>query len=174
MTNKTTASYINKQLERVANKFGSHLGNKAYIRQQYSEILRPSGLKVGGTGKVMSYREAYERMRKLTNAEIQIDFTKEKYQSILNKFYEEQKEHFYIKTEMKIQRVRLENIVSDSFEYIGEEIPDLSKYSFNDLLNAVRDANDMYSTKKRDTTDSPKFYERVANYLMGNGDAETE
>lgn len=174
MPDKITASYINKQMERVKNRFGSHIGEKAYIRQQYSEILRPVGLKSGGKGKVMSYSEAYKRMREATNSEIQIDFTKEKYKEIVNKFYEEQKEHFYIKSEMKIQRERLENIVYDSFEYMGAEPPDLSEYSFDDLLDAVREANDMYSTKKRDTTDSPKFYERVVKYLVGNGDAETE
>lgn len=175
MDKKMTASGINKQLKRVAERFGYHQGNYAKTRQEYSQILRPAGLVKGGTGLVMSYEEAKRRMEKAKEGSgIEVVFTKEQYKAEVERFYQEQKEHLYIKSEMKLQRERAERIVEDAFKREGKEVPDLSKYTFEQLRDAIREANVQYSDKNVDKTDSPRFYERVIQNLMGNGDAETE
>lgn len=175
MANKMTTSEINKQLKRVEERFGYHIGSFAKTRQQYSEILRPSGLKKGGTGMVMSYDEALRRMvESKAGSGIEVVYTREQYRKEVQRFYEEQKEHLFIRSEYKLQRERAENIIADAFEREGKELPDLSKWSLDKLKKAIREANVQYSDKRIDSTDSAKFYERVIQNLTGNGDAETE
>lgn len=166
-----TAKYLNKRLKTVSSKFGHHVGDYAKTRQQYSQILRPKGYKDGGL--VMSYNEAKKRMQKAVNPDIKISFTKKDYERELKRFYEEQKEHLFVKSEQKIQRERAEDVIRDAYEYMGKDVPDLSKYSLEQLKSSIRNANTMYSNRINDSGDSAKFYERVIKTLMGNGDAET-
>lgn len=176
---KISAGEINKKLKRIQERFGYHVGQYAKTRQQYPQILRPSGLVKGGTGKVMSYREALRRLSRATAPEIDISyFTKDYYQQQVEKFYVEQKERLFIRTEMRKQMDKMRDIARDAFKYVGEYNVKtealIKKFSYEELLKAIRESNAMYADTVYDSTDSPKFYERVVAKLLGNGDAETE
>ena len=168
---------INLRLKRVYERFGSHIGTLSSIRQEYPQILRPAGIQKDGTGFIMSYNEALTRLKRATHPDIDISyFTKDFYEMEVQRFYMEQKEHLYIRSEMKIKRERLENVVADAFEYMGVEYDEemIKKIPYDELKQIVTEANHLYSDKYKDTTDSPKFYERIVYSIMGNGDAETE
>lgn len=172
-------SELNKKLKAVSQRFGTHVGNYAYVRQQFPDILRPSGLVKGGTGYIMSYKEALSRLQR-AKSPLDIDtsyFTRDYYEQEVLKFYESYTDSFSVRSVYKKERQRLEKIVEDSFEYMGSSISasKLKSYSYDELLEAVRQANEWYSEHKRDYGNSPTFYERVVQYLeSGNGDIEAQ
>ena len=166
---------INKKMERVAERYGSHIGNKAYVRHDFPEILRPTGYAKGGTGMVMSYEEAYERKRRGTNKEIPIDFTREYYEQEVARFYEKYGHRLDLRKEGAKQRMEAREIIEDAFEYMGEELPkNLSKMSYEEMRDIIREADDYISDNHYDKTQSSKFYERIVEKLQGNGDAEAQ
>lgn len=172
---------LNKKLKRINDAFGFHIGSYAYVRQQYPEILRPSGMRRGGTGYIMPYKEALARLERAKKPfDIDISyFTRDYYEKQVTQFYEQYSDSFSIREVRKKERKRMEKIVIDSYNYIGMEYSekDVKKYSYTKLLEAIRQANDWYSNNKRDVGNSPTFYERVIenlNGLGGNGDVETE
>ena len=175
MANSITATQLNKMLEAVHKEFDFDVGKYSRTRQQYSRIMRPSGYK--NAGRIMSYKEAKERMQKAVSPDIKVSFSYKEYKKDIEKFYEEQKIHLNVETEREFQREKAEEVVRDAFEYMGEEVPDLSKYTYEQLRDIIREANVQYSNKYKDDTNSFKFYERVVNEfknIKGNGDAEAQ
>lgn len=167
---------INIKMERVAERFGSHIGNRAGIRHDFPDILRPSGIVKGGTGLVMSYEEAYERKRRGTHADIDISgFTREVYEGEVRKFYETYGHRLDLRREIAKQRKEARELIEDAFEYMGKEPPEnLSKMSYEEMRDIIREANDYMSDNHYDKTQSSKFYERIVEKLQGNGDAEAQ
>lgn len=172
---------LNKKLKRINETFGSHIGSYAYVRQQFPEILRPSGMRKGGTGYIMPYKEALQRLERAKKP-YDIDtsyFTQDYYKNLVNQFYEQYSDSFSVREVRKKERERMENVVRDAYNYMGYEISEeeLKSFSYNELLSAIRQANEWYSNNKRDMGNSPTFYERVIENLAeigGNGDAETQ
>ena len=106
--------------------------------------------------------------------DIKVSFTKEDYRKELNRFYQEQKENLYVSSSKQIEMNRMKDTIYDAFEYVGEESPDLDKFTYEQLRSAIRKANEDMAKTYKEHGDSNKFYERVIYHLMGNGDAETE
>lgn len=167
--------FINKKMERVAERYGSHIGNRAYVRHDFPEILRPTGFESGKSGMVMSYEEAYERKRRGTHKDIPIDFTREYYESEVRRFYSTYGYRLDLRKESARQRREAMEIIEDAFEYMEESVPEnLKKMSYEELREIIRDANEYMSDHHIDKTNSPTFYERIVEKLMGNGDAEAQ